>query len=114
MTNVTDDVRRCYARQHAGSQALRAALVTVMTARHEAGRALNRVYQDGPIPPGDLAGLAGINAKNYSAEQCSFMREFAKRASVKDIAGLVDEYGTWARICERYLVDTPTLEEAPA
>ena len=63
MTNVTDDVRRCYARQHAGSRALRAALVTVMTARHEAGTALNRVYQDGPIPADDLAELAAIHAR---------------------------------------------------
>ena len=86
--NVTDDVRRCFARQHAGSRALRAALVTVMTARHEAGRALNRVYQDGPIPPDDLAELAAIHARNYDAEQCAFMRDFATRASVKDIPAL--------------------------
>lgn len=112
MTNVTDDVRRCYAQQHAGSRALRAALVTVMTARHEAGRVLNRVYQDGPIPTAILDELAAINARNYSAEQCAFMREFAKRATVKDIAALVDEYGTWARICADYL--TPALEETPA
>ena len=112
MTNVTDDVRRCFARQRAGSQALRAALVTVMTARHEAGLALNRVYQDGPIPPGDLAELAAINVRNYSAEQVVFMRAFAEQASVKDIAALIDEYGTWARICADYLV--PALEETPA
>ena len=111
MTNVTDDVRRCYARQHAGSRALRAALVTVVTARHEAGRALNRVYQDGPIPADDLAALAAIHARNYSAEQVAFMREFAKRAGVRDIPALVDEYGTWARICADYL--TPALEAAP-
>ena len=112
MTNVTDDVRLCFARQHAGSQALRAALVTVVTARHEAGRALNRMYQDGPIPADDLAELAAINARNYSAEQCALMRQFAKRASVRDIPALVDEYGTWTRICADYL--TSTLEETPA
>ena len=112
MTNVTDDVGRCFARQRAGSQALRAALVTVMTARHEAGRALNRAYDDGPIPSGDMAELAAINARNYSAEQCALMREFARRASVKDIAALIDEYGTWARICADYL--TPALQETPA
>lgn len=112
MTNVTDDVRRCFARQHAGSQALRAALVTVMTARHEAGRALNRVYQDGPIPADDLAELAAINPRNYSPEQVAFMREFARQVAVKDIAALIDEYGTWARICADYL--TPALEAAPA
>jgi hypothetical protein len=112
MTNVTDDVRRCYAQQHAGSRALRAALVTVMTARHEAGRVLNSVYQDGPIPADDLAALAAISARNYSAEQCAFMREFARQVAAKDIAALVDTYGTWARICADYL--TPALEEAPA
>ena len=112
MTNVTDDVRRCYARQHAGSRALRAALVTVVTARHEAGRALNRVYGDGAIPADDLAALAAINARNYSAEQCAFMRAFARRATTKEIPALVDEYGTWSRICADYL--TPALEETPA
>jgi hypothetical protein len=112
VTNVTDDIRRCFARQRAGSQALRAALVTVVTARHEAGRALNGVYQDGPIPADDLAALAAINARNYSAEQCAFMRQFAKRVSVTDIPALVDDYGTWARLCAEYF--TPALEETPA
>lgn len=112
MTNVTDDVRRCYAQQHAGSRALRAALVTVMTARHEAGRVLNRVYQDGPIPTAILDELAAINARNYAPGQIELMRTFAKRATTKEIPALVDEYGTWSRICADYL--TPALEETPA
>lgn len=112
MTNVTDDVRRCYARQHRAALALRAALIDGCTARHEAGLKLNAMYQDGPIPADDLAELAAINARNYSAEQCAFMRQFARQVAVKDIAALVDEYGTWARICADYL--TPALEESPA
>jgi hypothetical protein len=111
MTNVTDDARRCFARQRAGSRALRAALVTVMTARHEAGQALNRVYRDGPIPTAILDELAAINARNYSPGQIELMRTFAKRATTKEIPALVDEYGTWSRICADYL--TPALEEAP-
>jgi hypothetical protein len=96
----TSKIQRAFNRQRSAGQDLRVALERMLLARHEAGRGLNAVFGDGPIPEKDLAELAKIDARNYSAAECELMRQFARRYTAGQAPSLIGLFGTWTNICK--------------